>query len=76
MSASSVVMRGKRGMPVSDEGAKGGAAGRSGCRMHRYRGDGTQINIFYCELKADTGERLKRWMVADWRGGKEVGENA
>ena len=47
MSASSVVMRGKRGMPVSDEGAKGGAAGRSGCRMHRYRGDGTQINIFY-----------------------------
>ena len=35
MSASSVVMRGKRGMPVCDEGAKDGTVGRSGCRMHR-----------------------------------------
>ena len=47
MSASSVVMRGKRGMPVCDEGAKGGAAGRSVCRMHRCRGDDTQMNRFY-----------------------------
>ena len=47
MSASSVVMRGKRGMPVSDEGAKGGAASRSGCRMHKYRGDGMQVSRVY-----------------------------
>ena len=35
MSASSVVLRGKRAMSVNDEGAKGGAASRSGCRMRR-----------------------------------------